>query len=383
MAPYIVLFFSLWVGAALELFYREKYSIFVLSIVTVVFLGLRFETGYDWPDYKNLFELTPSITTATMKEIFEISASELKEPLFVFFVSLLKEFGSEFQILVVICAVIQVCVFSGFLVFLKERPATVFAFSISWLIFTLYMSTLRQGLAVSFFLMFMVYMEVGNKKTAVFMLITSALFQYSAIAYLAVYIASKYVRYNKALIGLFVVLVFASLAGVDFSVGFLEVVSKGGIEMVNTKITYYLNEASIRANLVEKIYTFLFSIGMFWVLYFVRPSELDTTLIKRMYGMSLIFCVVGIFFYDFPLLRNRVQYLVLPFCYFFVVRYLARVRLNQRVFLFGVFFIINLLYFYLFIDKPSSVPFVPYQNYLVHVVTGEVGTGFDRYNALP
>ena len=158
MYPYVLIFIVLWIASGLQLFFKLRHLLVFSSIIVIIFLSLRFETGYDWPAYQQVFNATPSVFNAGLNGIFEIADSESKEPLFVFFISLLKEFGAEFQLLIVICAVLQISAFAKFLNMLKENSATVFAISMTWLLFTLYMSTLRQGLAVSFFLMFMIFM---------------------------------------------------------------------------------------------------------------------------------------------------------------------------------------------------------------------------------
>ena len=154
MYPYAIIFLFLWAASGLEFFLKVRRLTFFLGLGAIVFLSLRFETGYDWPAYQQLFNLTPSIFEADLNDILEVASIELKEPFFVFFISLIKGFGGEFQILLVVCAFFQIIVFVKYLSCLKENSATIFALSFSWLLFTLYMSTLRQGLAVSFFLLF-------------------------------------------------------------------------------------------------------------------------------------------------------------------------------------------------------------------------------------
>lgn len=382
MYAYILVFSALWLASSLELFFKVKNSLFFLGFIAIVFLSLRFETGFDWPAYQQVFNVTPPLFDAGLNDIFEVASIESKEPFFVLFVSLLKGFGAEFQALIAVCAIFQISVFVRFLSQLKENSATIFALSISWLLFTLYMSTLRQGLAVSFFLMFMIFMEKKRRNSATFFLAIGLLFQYSSLVYFLMYLVADYVRWNKKLVFLCLILIILALLGVDSSVAVLNLISMAGFEMINSKIDWYVNGYAIPTNAFELFYNIFFSGMTLLILYLTQPSSEDGVLVKKMYGMSLIFCVMGLLFYNFPLLRNRVQYLVLPFCYFFIVRYMVGHRLIYRCLIYTLLFLMHALYFGMFLEKQSSIPFVPYQNYFIHMITGNPGDGAARYDLL-
>ena len=382
MYPYAIVFLSLWMASGLELFFKVRRLIYLLGFVAIVFLSLRFETGYDWPAYQQLFNLTPSIFEADINDIFEVASIELKEPFFVFFISFLKGLGGGFQFLLVVCAFFQIIVFIKYLSRLKESSATIFALSFSWLLFTLYMSTLRQGLAVSFFLLFMIFMEQRKKMTAISMLVIGICFQYSSVVYILMYMAANYIRWSKKLAVVCFSLIILALFGVDSYVAILKVISMAGFEMINSKIEWYINGYSIPVNKFELVYNLFFSSSVLLILYFSRPTNGDTVLVRKMYGMSILFCILCLLFYNFPLLRNRVQYLVLPFCYFFVVRYFVVQKFSYRFCFFIFLFLINALYFFLFLEKTSSTPFLPYQNYINYIFTGDPGDGAARYEML-
>lgn len=382
MYPYAIVFLSLWAASGLEFFFKVRRLTYFLGFVAIIFLSLRFETGYDWPAYQQLFNLTPSIYEADVNDIFEVASIELKEPFFVLFISLLKGLGGGFQFLLVVCALFQIVVFVKYLSRLKENSATIFTLSFSWLLFTLYMSTLRQGLAVSFFLLFMIFMEQRRKKTAISMLIIGICFQYSSVVYILMYLVADYVRWSKKLAVVCFLLMILALFGVDSYVTILKIISMAGFEMINSKIEWYINGYSIPANKFELIYNLFFSSSVLLILYFSRPANGDTVLVRKMYGMSILFCILCLLFYNFPLMRNRVQYLVLPFCYFFVVRYFSAQKFSFRFCFFIFLFLINALYFFLFLEKASSTPFLPYQNYINYIFTGDPGDGAARYEML-
>lgn len=382
MAPYWYLLVFLWFSAGLEVVTGARRSFPLLGMVTFLFLALRFETGYDWPDYKHLYELTPSIFDGSFRDILDVANSELKEPLFVLLIGVLKALGGDFQSLIVFCAAVQVFGFCLFIALLTDRPVLVFVLSVSWLIFTLYMSTLRQGLAVTLFMGFMVLMDRRRLVLATLVGLVGLMFQYSSIAYFLIYFVARFTKSNRVVLFIFAFVALVALLGVDFSQTILEFLGGFGPGIVNEKIDYYLNTAEIRANSFDKAYTFLFSTAVFLLLYFFPPAEKEARLVKVMHGMALLYCIIAVFFYDFPLLRNRVQYLVLPFCYFFVARIIYGMNLRCRSGVYTALVLINGFYFYLFLDKASSAPFVPYQDFLTHVSTGDYGDGLNRYEQL-
>ena len=70
------------------------------------------------------------------------------------------------------------------------------------------------------------------------MLTIALLFQYSALIYLLMYLVANYIRWNKVLVFICIILIVLALFQIDSSVVVLKIISMAGFEMVSAK--YYL-----------------------------------------------------------------------------------------------------------------------------------------------
>lgn len=356
----------------------------VAAISTTVFLCLRYDTGYDWPDYKMVYEAAPSFLDMISEGVFAYSNMFQKEPLFLLLISVLKLISRDYQLLIAVISIIEVYCFSIFLRRFSLDQTFVFAATISWLLFTLYMSTLRQGLAVSmFFLFFIAYFERRWVAATVWGIL-AVMFQYSAIGYFVLFFASFYLRSTRLTKSVFLLCWLLAIGGLDLSRQFLSLFLNIGISFIDAKLAYYLYELNQEVNAFDRVYAIFYPILIYLVIFHFDEqdeSELDPA-IRVIRGLSLAYLFIMVFFLEFPLIRNRLQYLVLPMNYLLLIHAFS----NKGRFIKAVFFsgmlAVHLVYFALFLGKQSSAPFVPFQSYLTHIVTGEPGDGEQRYESI-
>lgn len=378
MWPYLLVFGIVWAAAFEEYIFRKRNVYFIAIGIFLLFLCVRFETGYDWPAYKSLFYDLPSISELDFTNLLVLSVLYGKEPLYLAFSSILREFWSDYQGIVMVSSIFEVVVLVSFLRKVTTCRATVFAATVTWVIFTLYFSVIRQGISVAFFLLFLMAYFDRKKWLALFCVIGAVGFHYSALMYLAIFLFALFKPSRKLLFS--IVIAAAILGGLgNFAQSIFQVIGQIiPIEAIAAKLEWYAErDDESRANIFDQIYAVVFAITMGGVLFSINMEKMSE-LKKTLYIFAVIFVAFQLAFLDFPLFRNRLQYLALPFVYIFLFEYFVASRQFVRLVVIIGLFSITLLYFVMFLAKESSQPFVPYQNYISYMLTDNPGDGLDR-----
>ena len=72
-------YFSLFIIPTISLFIKNKlfkdYLYFLMYVYFVIFIGLRFDIGPDWPVYFNNYNLSSRINFSADKEAFRLKTS--------------------------------------------------------------------------------------------------------------------------------------------------------------------------------------------------------------------------------------------------------------------------------------------------------------------
>lgn len=378
MWPYLLIFVLVWAAAYEEYIFRRRRIYYIAVPVLLLFLGLRFETGYDWPAYKELFYELPSIGELDVSRLFVFSVLYGKEPLYLAFSATMKWIWNDFQGVVIVSSIFEIVSFVVFLRRLTSCRATVFAASVTWVIFTLYFSVIRQGISVAFFLLFLLFYFGRRYWFASICLMGAIGFHYSALLYFAIFLFVL-LRPSKKL--LLVIVLIAGIFGImgDMAQALLHMAGQViPIEAVEAKLEWYAErDDESHANIFDQIYALVFSVVMGGVLFSISLEKMSD-LKRAMYVIAIIFIAFQLAFLDFPLFRNRLQYLALPFVYIFFFECFLMSKITVRLLVINGLCFITLIYFLLFLSKESSLPFVPYQNYITYALTDRPGDGLNR-----
>lgn len=378
MWPYILVFGIVWAAAYEEYIFRKKNLHPIATLVFLLFLCLRFETGYDWPAYKDLFFDLPSVGELGFTNLLVLSVLYGKEPLYLVFSSTMRELWGDYQGIVIVASIFEIITLVSFLKKFTNCRAAVFAATVTWVVFTLYFSVIRQGISVAFFLLFLSAYFDRRYWIALFCLIGAVGFHYSALMYLAIFLFAL-LRPNKKF--LFSIVIAAAVLGIlgNFAQSIFQLIGQViPIEAVAAKLEWYAErDDEGRANIFDQLYAATFAITMGGVLFSIKTEKMSDGK-KALYTFAVIFIAFQLAFLDFPLFRNRLQYLALPFVYMFLFERFAVSKLFMRLMVITGLFSITLLYFVMFLSKESSLPFVPYQNYISYKLTDRPGDGLDR-----
>lgn len=377
MIPYYIYFFLLWLPALYEFVFRKKGFYFFSLVVFYFFIALRYETGYDWPAYKEVFEYVPGLIT--WRDIIQVSSLFAMEPLFIFFVVLLKSITEEFQILIITVSLIEVYGLHRFLSLFNLKSSFAVAVIGTWLLFTLYFSVIRQGLAVSFFLLFYVNNARGNQKMSALFFLVSLGLHLSSILYYVIFLMSRIHVKRQTFVLLFFGSLVLSFFSEKISYYLFDMISSMNIPIVSEKSDWYAHGRDFKVNVFDVFYVYSYGIIMGVFLYNVWHI-FEQKLFRRLLFFSAILIFVQFLFLDYPVMRNRIQYVAFLMQFILIIKFFSVKTIQTRMPVFACIFIVFFGYYSLFLTKSSSLPFVPYQDFVSYRVLGSESDGIERVN---
>jgi EpsG family len=373
--PYYIYFFLLWLPAVYEFAFRRTDFYFFSLIVFYFFLALRYETGYDWPAYKGLFEYVPGLLG--WGDILKVSTLFSMEPFFIFFVSILRGVTEEFQILIITVSLIEVYGLNRFLALFNLKSSFAVAVIGTWLIFTLYFSVIRQGLAVSFFLLFYVNKACCNKYKSTLFFLLSLGFHLSSILYYVIFFMSRTHLKRKTFTLLFIGSLILSFFSEKISYYLFDMISSMNIPIVSEKSDWYAHGRDFKVNAFDVFYVYSYGIIMGLFLYKVWHL-FENTLYRPLLFFSAALIFVQFLFLDYPVMRNRIQYVSFLMQFILIIRFFSAKKIQTRMPVFACIFVVFFTYYSLFLTKSSSLPFVPYQDFISYRVLDSKSDGIDR-----
>jgi len=248
----------------------------------------------------------------------------------------------------------------------------VIALIMTYLLWSVAFSTLRQSLAISIFNFGLAFLLKGKKYRGAGLFAIAPFLHTSSIIYIITYLATWFLYRGQKppRIRSFILVVVASGLSAPFLIQIASSVS------------------SSVASRVEWYQSFEFSVGMleiFFILFFLlcallaskkmtRMSEIDEAGIK-LRQVLLIMAAVGASSVVFPIVRDRVSYEV------FILASICLMMPGMR---YRRYFIGALASFGIFISSinmfpfPNSLVFIPYQNVITQALTGSESTGRAR-----
>lgn len=329
--------------------------------IMVFFVSFRYETGFDWPVYKGIFEAFQSGFTLT--ELASYSTVYSQESGFLLFVGILAGFLPNYEVFQALISVIfLISVWRLALVFGATNVALVFALVFSYLLLTVGFSTVRQSLAIALF-NFGLIAIFSNRRwfgTALFML--SVAVQNSAAIYIATFFVARFlIAYNyPTRIGAMVAVAVSALI---VMVGNLPIVTEFFPSMAD-RWAYYANLFSDPPAIGRWD---LFFIVMF-IAILLHSSMIQRNLHKisrsdlLLSSMIIVLCVICLTSMFFPIIRDRASYLLWVLYSILLAKDCLSFKWVGRLgaIVFGLAFtLINVL------SYPSVLAFVPYENFVI------------------
>jgi len=342
------------------------------------FIGLRYETGFDWPTYKAQYAY---ISETGISSFFELLGTQslvgTVEPGYVLTTFLASRLFSEFEFvaafytLVLLLSIVKL----GSVLGVRNIGMALVLIHMP-LLFTLEFSTVRQSLAIAMFNFGLAYFFEKRRGLSILFFSLSPFFQLSGIIYLAVFamaIVSK--RTSWAIfIGLTAVLITISTPTILLTFGsFLP-------PQIVTKLEWYLIERNQGGGIID--------LGTALIL--LLPATLLTVNAMRKHGQSrdtatilqvvALMSFIALVFVSEQTIRNRLVYeiVILLSLLAFSRIYLILPYMRMVLLLYG------LIILSIYLVQESRIMYLPYQNYVGWTAFGIESSGQDRaieYNA--
>ncbi len=375
MAIYIVAFMVMFVFGA---FLRSRLATALFLSCVFLFVSLRFETGFDWPVYKAIFQDFQRGFELNQLFVYQYRYSQEAGFLLVagFFASLLPNY-ELFQ--AVVSLVFLVSIWRLSMTVGVNRLAMVFALAFSYLILTVGFSTVRQSMAIAVFNFGLIAMLSNRRLLGASLFALSVTVQMSSSIYIAAFaIARVFLYFNRApKLGAMIALVALILTG---------------FFVILPVVASYLPFLAERYAYYAEHFANLSGIG-FWgagffivfvciaahVSYPLQDSADSARKTMTLQSMIVVLCAFSLASEYFPIVRDRASYEMWILYSILLAKGRLRFRWEARLaaFLFGaVFTFLNVL------SHPGRLAFIPYENVIGCVFLNCEGSGIDRQNQM-
>lgn len=343
---------------------RKWYS-YAFGAFLIFFIGFRFETGFDWPVYKTLFtdlQSGYSLTrTACYAQVYN------QEYIFVAIMGAMAYIFHDYEWPQAIYSIIFISSLYTLGKSFKVSNITLFvALALSYIVFTVGFSTVRQSLAIAAF-NFAIAAFLNRKNVLTLgLLVACVLFQYSSALYVVCFavVALSYRRFRSPIVDASVF--GAMIAGAALGGFILLKAPELGVAIAGDRVAYYVSLFTAQG--VTK-WDLAFSVVLIGIAshvmistFFIDRSESDVFSSRLMLVLAAI-AIAGIVV---PILRERASY---QMWIMYAVVLTSQPTILRRLaigtaFAFSVYFSAAVPFRF-----PSTLMFVPYQNYLVGMAT--------------
>ncbi len=360
--------------------FESKYPGRISCLTLILFGGLRHETGFDWVEYENYYNLILPISASRPEYI---TYNLLVEPGFQFFCLILRSLGASFQTFLFVVTFVNIVVIYIFARRYTSRVALVFLIYFGFIFLAGQMAAIRQTFSYSFILLAFIQRDREKSlSTALMLIIAVSIHSFSIVFIPIMYWRFRYISTPllTAVVGIGVAAAFSGFHIVPIIADvFLPVLSGG---FVATKLSLYGDYEGTRISLVS-----LSFIPLHLAAYFLLTTRrfhrafYPTTITYFAASVTLLILICHSYFGVFPAFWNRVSYLA-----FFLQAVALSARYREyfqggsvpavSIGLAGAAGVAIITYT---LNQPTSLPFTPYQNVVIAWATGDPGDGRLRY----
>lgn len=372
----MAVYLSFWILTVLgALAVRKRMAVFLFYFLIFLFVGLRYETGFDWPVYKEIFgffEGGTSFERISLAYLFY--AQEIG---FLAVLSILAQIFPSYEYAQAIFSLVFLAsVYRLSSVVPGAKPALVIALYLCFLLLPVGFSTVRQSSALALFNFALAsYLTDKNGRAIVFVVI-SVLLHTSAILYVFAALLARLLVNRDAIPSarLFFLVSISSF----ISIPILLNVGASIIPAVASRVALYRELDSLSILDPTAIIFSLLATGI--GLHASRvggsaPNESEAT--KYIRALIVIMATLAIASFFSGTLRDRIFYALILFYCVYISRNGASLR---RVAIFTVVVLGILYQVVFFLGYPGRLAFYPYQNGVVLKILNQESDGQERSN---
>ena len=365
----LVVLFMLSTGVIFIPKYEKCFSYLATGIL-IMFAGLRFQTGYDWPAYELYFKTIVGMKEAICDGIPRLPF--LAEPLYRLLNILVKSFTTNLTALFFIIAFINMSLMHYVLGKISRSIPFVWLlyFGIGFLIAQ--MTTIRQGLASTLVIIGLYLLSHKQTVKAVVLLIASLGFHVSAIIFAPIYFLQRFFPPNRVIFPAIFIGLICAASGINLQNYIFSLMTKIPWPWLTSKFSYYITEKSHPLSLGTIGLIFFHCILLFVFSVKTSKNERNLSVVKITVWLTLLILVAHLYFAGLPSVWNRVMLVTIPWqiATIFSLEWIKGLNLYvKQAILTGVFLLSGASLVYS-LKKPDARPFLPYYS-VVENMTSE------------
>lgn len=338
----------------------NKYLFFISFIILVIFGGIRFDTGWDYPGYQYYYEIIPGILEFISN--YNDYSYIYFEPGFKILISLFKSFDLDFSIFIFTVNLITTFLFFVFINKVSKysgyRNLIVLLYFSTVFLFSNF-SVLRQGIAIGIWLCSLFYCK-DNVYKYLFLVFIASLFHYSVSIFFIIplLLSLNWNIKRVLLVSIIVLIIYIAKIHWIKSISFLLP------DIIYNKLEHYMvsdrfgTERSLGFGFIEKVLFLM----MLCYLYFIHNSQ---NYIKEFYKIFFviyfIYFLCYLAFFELNILYDRTRLYFASFSICIFTLYIRSFTLQSRfiVWFFTVCYSLFMFNNILSSDQNKAV-FIPY-----------------------
>jgi len=370
----MIVYTSFWaISLCLGFLVKRKISSLLFFFGVFLFVGLRMETGFDWPVYKDAFDFFRDGFSWSKIAILQLQHSQ--ETGFLLILGLLGQVIANYEVNQALFTLFFLYSFYKLSMTMHgARPALALAIYFSFFLLAVGFSTVRQALAISFFNMALYqFFREKSSRTTYFYAAAAIAVHLSASIYVILFLLSLLLTrlVGRVRLPLHLMGSFGLLLGLPSAFALVSAL----VPQIMERVSHYENLTLIST---PNLFSFAFSLVLLLMgalVAFHRQGEASLNSAKPVFGnLIVLFSAVSFASLFFTTLRDRLAYeLVLLFSIYISAQMKPR-NLTASVFvaLFGLYYQLSIL------RPPRDLAFLPYQNSLILFLTATESTGEQR-----
>ena len=377
MLYYAIMYCILGLYCAFDVSKEEKNNLkyYSLLAIIVLFVGYRYEIGYDWLAYEMLFDTTNS--DFSWKQYGWGMVTLQVEPLFYGIVLFCRWIGLDFQHFLMLISLVNLVVIHKAVQRISGKYIPLF-----WLIYFIIamigiqFNIIRQALASSFVILALLSAYDQKMTRSIVLIALGMALHVSSV----IFVPFLFFGFRRLPLVPIVVVGVASLAAfftentIGEILGFLSAYLPS---MFSQKAEGYSNFLSGADAGISPL-SVLLIVGHIAAAIIVRKSDRDRW-DQLAFNLSMLMLVCHIAFYNFPSTWLRCLAVAVVFQVPIVLRDVHRMFGFGAIRLASVgIFAVSLAMLYPLVTRPENIAFVPYHNYLQYVFFDDPGDGRQR-----
>lgn len=384
---YLLVFCILAVFAVLELLPNvtirsKRIMTFTSCFILCLTAGLKYETGVDWATYEAIFSLQWPIGKVLDYGVGEFFSQFGFEPGYMALTATVKQLGGSIQWVYFIIALINIVLLYKTATYYTSHPVLVFLGYYCFVFFILDMSGVRQALAVNILLYGTRYAIDRRFWHYLMWVVLATLFHQTALFFLILYplFGQQRLPMRRWLIIYFCSIVVLILrirwleAATMFLLPYLNV---GNVGQKMAQYVFSMESSDAYLNLVKVLVV----ASILLTCYIWRRSVLLANVRSRFAVLSLfVFGVINNLMFELSEINTRITAYLIVFLAIVIADFIDRLYIETNKKMIGLTFI---LYCFLYakvylLEAPSTIPYHPYQNYVVYKMLDIESTGEER-----